>query len=62
MSYIVYTEHYFGEKVERFYYGTFETRYRATEVASELCNAYPYYHFVCELEEASELGVQNLPH
>ena len=46
MSYIVYTEHHFDGKVERWYYGTFKNRDRATEVASELCNAYPYYHFV----------------
>lgn len=62
MSYIVYTEHHFDGKVERWYYGTFKNRDRATEVASELCNAYPYYHFVCKWEEASGLGVQNLPY
>lgn len=62
MSYIVYTEHYIGEKVDRLYYGTFNTIDRASEVASELCNSYPYYHFVCKWEEASELGVHNLPY
>lgn len=61
MNYIVYTEHHFDEKVERWYYGTYENRDRANEVALELGYAYPWYHCVCGLEEAFELGVQNLP-
>lgn len=59
---IVYTAIHGMAGVDLWYYGSYETRGRANEVAYELGGNYPVYHCVCHRDDAKELGVQNLPY
>lgn len=54
--YIVFTEIFTEEGIERWYYGTY-SHDRANEVAWELGD----FHGICPVEEAEEWGVLNLP-
>ena len=58
--FIVYTE-ILGNGVERWYYGTYESREEANEVAYELGGKYPIFHCVCATNEAKDYEVMNLP-
>lgn len=61
-KYIVYTEiHGNNGDTERWYYGIWEDRNEANEVALELGGEYPVYHNVCPLSQAKELRIQNMP-
>lgn len=61
-NYVVYTEMFVNNSVERWYYGRYDYN-RANEMAMELGNDYAsnIFHCVCTMEEARELGVKNLP-
>ena len=59
---IVYTEIRNGTpKPERWYYGCYEDRDYANEVAQDLGSDYSESHSVCILEDAKNLNIKNLP-
>lgn len=57
----VFTEIHENGRVERWYYGTYNDRDFANEVAIDLGNEWPVYHCVCRAEEAEDWGILNLP-
>lgn len=57
----VFTEIHENGTVERWYYGTYNDRDFANEVAIDLGNEWPVYHCVCRAEEAEDWGILNLP-
>lgn len=59
--FITYTEIHGENGLERWFYGAYNTRERANEVALELGSEYPVYRCVCEAAEAKELGIRNMP-
>lgn len=59
--YIIYTEIHNEGKVERWFYGLYESRKEANEVALDLDGKWPIYYCVCKYSEAKELGIQNIP-
>ena len=59
--YIVYTEIHENGQVERWFYGLYESREEANEVAIALGGKWPIYYCVCPYPEAKTLEVQNIP-
>lgn len=47
--------------ITRWYYGTYNDRNMANDIAADLGNGYPYFHTVIPAEDAESLGVLNLP-
>jgi hypothetical protein len=62
MYYVVYTEIIGDEEVERWYYGLYNSKNWANEVALELGHNDNVYHCVCREDEAKDLGIKNLPY
>ena len=50
-----------NEGISYWYYGTYDNRNMANEVASNFVNIYPCYHVVINANEAEEWGVKNFP-
>lgn len=60
--YIVFTEiHYKDGYIERWYFGRFNNRDKANEIAIELGNQYPIFHSVCAESDAEDFDIHNLP-
>lgn len=59
--YVVYTQIHEAGRIERWYYGTYNDRNRANEVAYDLGGEYPVYHCLCKESEAKDYNIQNLP-
>lgn len=59
----VYTEIHKDGKCERWFYGRYESRERANEVALDLGVSYVErtWHCVCKSEDSASMGVKNLP-
>ena len=60
--YIVYTEIIDDDEIERWYYGMYDDKNWANEVALELGGKFPVYHCVCREDEVKGLGIKNLPY
>lgn len=65
MKYIVYTEicSNYEHTPERFFYGLYDNRDRANEVAIDLGNDYDrgIFHYVCLDTDAETFHIQNYP-
>lgn len=57
---VVYTEIHTEKGVERWYYGKYNNRDRANEVALELKSSYPIFHRVCPFGQVEELKIKNI--
>lgn len=60
-KYVVYTQIHENGTIQNWYYGTYNSKDRANEVAKELGGKWPVYHCVCTKSEAMKGGIENLP-
>lgn len=60
-GFMVITENYTENGIERWYYGTWQNRDRANEAALELGGEWPTCHCVIPAAEAEAYEVKNLP-
>lgn len=63
MRYVVFTEVFSNHHIDRWYYGTYDSRECANDVAYELnkfCKDDCSYHCICPLDEAEDWEIKNL--
>lgn len=62
-EYMVITEmHDENGDISYWYYGVYDSRNKANDVADSFLNIYPCYKMVISAKEAKQWGIRNLPH